>query len=128
MLRWQARATAGRLEDAKPGLEVPLHALLDSERDAIVKLAEGWGEIDLSHRKLAHRGFRLDLVHASESTVLRVLTAAGMHLPGPPKRATQRHDVDVWVIRAPDPNPSCAAAPLAGLREQVRPVPSEETW
>jgi putative transposase len=86
VLRWQARAAAGRLDDTKPGLDAPLHALLDSEREAIVKLAEQWGGIDLSHRKLAHRGSRLNLVHASESTVLRVLTAAGMHLPGPPKR------------------------------------------
>jgi transposase-like protein len=47
-----------RLDDAKPGpLEAP-HALLDSERVAIVKVAEDWGEIDRSHRKLAHRGSR----------------------------------------------------------------------
>lgn len=38
------------------------------------------------HRKLAHRGSRLQLVHASESTVLRVLTGAGLHLPGAPPR------------------------------------------
>ena len=45
-----------------------------------------WGEIDRSHRKLAHRGSRLDLVHVSESTVLRVLTAEGIALPGNPRR------------------------------------------
>jgi putative transposase len=81
VLRWQTRAVLGRLDDAKPGPEVPLHALLDWERAAIVKLAEEWGEVDLSHRKLAHRGSRLDLVHVAESTVLRVLVAAGVHLP-----------------------------------------------
>ena len=81
VLRWQARAALGRLDDAKPGPDVPVHALLDWERAAIVKLAEEWGEVDLSHRKLAHRGSRLDMVHVSESTLLRVLVAAGVHLP-----------------------------------------------
>jgi len=52
------------------------------EKDAICKLAEEWGEAGRSHRKLAHRGSRLEIVHASESTVLRVLTDAGVHLPG----------------------------------------------
>lgn len=86
VLRWLGRAAAGRLEDAKPGPEVPLHALLDWERSAIVKLAEEWGEVDRSHRKLAHRGSRLDLVYVSESTVLRVLVAEGVHLPERPAR------------------------------------------
>jgi transposase InsO family protein len=86
VLRWQARAVAGRLADAKPGPDIPLHALLDWEREAIVKLAEDWGEIDRSHRKLAHRGSRLDLVHVSESTVLRVLEAEGIALPSRPGR------------------------------------------
>jgi hypothetical protein len=37
LLRWQGRAALGHLDDAKPGpLEAP-HALLDSERVAIVK-------------------------------------------------------------------------------------------
>jgi hypothetical protein len=56
LLRWQARATIDRLDDAKPGPDEALHALLAWERDAIVKVAEEWGEIDRSHRKLAHRG------------------------------------------------------------------------
>ena len=58
-----------------PQLDVPLHALLDHERAAIIKLTEEWGEIDHSHRKLAHRGSRLGVVHVSESTAGRVLTA-----------------------------------------------------
>jgi putative transposase len=86
LLRWSARAAIGRLEDAKPGPDVPLHALLDWERDAIIKVVEEWGEIDRSHRKLAHRGSRLGVVHVSESTVLRVLETAGMRLPGLPGR------------------------------------------
>ena len=42
--------------------------------------------MDQSHRKLAHRGSRLAVVHASESTVLRVLAEAGIHLPSAPPR------------------------------------------
>ncbi|MGH3379400.1 MAG: transposase [Actinoallomurus sp.] len=86
LLRWTVRAAEDRLADATPGPDVPVHALLDSERDAIVKLAEQWGEIDRSHRKLAHRGSRLDIVHVSESTVWRVLVAAGIVLPAAPAR------------------------------------------
>jgi len=86
LLRWATRAAAGRLADAKPGPDVPVHALLDWEREAILKLAEDWAEIDRSHRKLAHRGSRLDIVHVSESTVWRVLVAAGVILPAAPAR------------------------------------------
>jgi transposase InsO family protein len=86
VLRWLDRATHNRLVDARPGPEVPAHALLDWERAAIVKLTDEWGEIDRSHRKLAHRGSRLELVHVSESTVLRVLAAEGVHLPERPTR------------------------------------------
>jgi transposase InsO family protein len=81
VLRWAVRAAAGQLVDAKPGPQVPVHALLDFERQAILDIAEAWGQIDRSHRKLAHRGSRLNLVHVSESTVWRVLVAAGIVLP-----------------------------------------------
>jgi len=64
----------------------PVHGILPAEREAILALYEEWGQIDRSHRKLAHRGSRLDLVHVSESTVLRVLTAEGIVLPGNPPR------------------------------------------
>ncbi len=84
--RWAARAAAGRLADAKPGPGTALHTLLDWEREVIVKLAEEWGEIDRGHRKLAHRGSRLGLVYVSESTVWRVLVAAGVVLPAAPAR------------------------------------------
>ena len=94
VLRWRARAEAGRLADARPGPVEALHALLDSERAAIVKTAEDWGEIDRSHRKLAHRGSRLEAFYASESTVLRVLTAEGVHLPAPAPRT--RPDKRPW--------------------------------
>jgi putative transposase len=46
------------------------------EREAIVVLAEDWGEVDRSHRTLARRGSRLERVYVSESTVLRVLDTA----------------------------------------------------
>ena len=49
-------------------------------------VAEDWAEIDRSHRKLAHRGSRLGAFYASESSVLRVLTAEGVHLPERPPR------------------------------------------
>jgi putative transposase len=51
-----------------------------------VALFEAWGEIDRSHRKLAHRGSRLGLVHVSEATLRRVLAAGGLVLPGQPHR------------------------------------------
>ncbi len=83
--RWRARQRVDRLEDARPG-GVVLHGLLDWEKAAILDLFEAWGSIDRSHRKLAHRGSRLGVVHVSESTVLRVLTAEGLVLPGNPHR------------------------------------------
>ncbi|MGP3921534.1 transposase, partial [Nonomuraea sp. 10N515B] len=86
VLRWQTRAVVGRLDDAKPGPEIALHALLPWEREAIVKIAEDWLGIDRSHRKLAHRGSRLEAFYASESTVLRVLHAAGVVVPERPAR------------------------------------------
>ena len=52
--RWQARRAAGTLDDDAPGGN-PIHALLAWEVEAILALAEEWGEIDRSHRKLAHR-------------------------------------------------------------------------
>lgn len=93
MLGWQSRARAGTgLDDAAPGPQPgeALHALLDWETDAVVDLAKEWGRVDLSHRKLAHRGSRLGAVFVAESTVLRVLTAAGMHLPGLPQVREKR--------------------------------------
>ena len=83
--RWFDRRAAGTLDDARPDV-TPLHALLPAERAAILDLFEAWGDVDRSHRKLAHRGSRLQLVHVSESTVPRVLAAEGLMLPGNPAR------------------------------------------
>ena len=82
--RWADRRGADRLEDGVGGN--PVHGLLDWERAAIVELFEAWGQVDRSHRKLAHRGSRLDLVHVSESSVRRVLAAEGLVLQGHPRR------------------------------------------
>lgn len=100
--RWLDRRAAGTLADRAPG-GAPLHGLLDGERDAIVGLFEAWGDIDRSHRKLAHRGSRLSLVHVSESTVLRVLTAEGLTLPGnPPREPTPRRPWPDWLEWKPN--------------------------
>jgi putative transposase len=83
--RWQARRAAGKLADRAPGGH-PVHGLLAGERAAIAALFDAWGEIDRSHRKLAHRGSRLGVVHVSESTMRRVLAAEHLVLPGNPPR------------------------------------------
>jgi putative transposase len=82
---WTARREQDRLADLSPGGH-PLHGLPAGERAAIIELFEAWGGIDRSHRKLAHRGSRLDLVHVSESTMRRMLAAEGYVLPGNPPR------------------------------------------
>jgi hypothetical protein len=68
--RWRARAGQGRLDDRPPGGH-PVHGLLDWEVAEILALAEEWGPIDRSHRKLAHRGSYLGRVWVSPSTVDR---------------------------------------------------------
>lgn len=100
--RWTKRAGAGQLDDARPGPSEATHALLEAEREAIIDIAEAWAEIDRSHRKLAHRGSRLQAFYASESTVLRVLQAAGMRLPGPaPREPLPRRAWPEWAELVP---------------------------
>ncbi|MGO9500009.1 MAG: integrase core domain-containing protein [Streptosporangiaceae bacterium] len=95
--RWALRRAAGQLQDAVPGGH-PVHGLLAWERAAIVELFEAWGEVDRSHRKLAHRGSRLALVHVSESTVARVLLAENLVLPGnPPREPVPRTPWPDWL-------------------------------
>jgi putative transposase len=72
--RWYERREAGRLEDHRCGAGA-VHGLLASERAAIIALFDAWGEIDRSHRKLAHRGSYEQLVWVSPATVRRVLAA-----------------------------------------------------
>jgi putative transposase len=77
--RWRTRRGEGRLGDQAAGGH-PVHALLAEEVDEILALFEAWGEVDRSHRKLAHRGSYLQTVWVSPSTVKRVLAAQGLHL------------------------------------------------
>jgi putative transposase len=100
--RWQIRRGTARLADAPPGGH-PLHGLLAWERAAVLELFDSWGEIDRSHRKLAHRGSRLDRVHVGASTVRRVLAAEGLALPGnPPREPTPRSPWPEWLEWKPN--------------------------
>lgn len=99
MLAWRSRLSQGRgLADELPGPATgeALHALLGWEIDAVLDIAKTWASIDLSHRKLAHRGSYLGRVFVAESTVLRVLTRAGMHLPGIPKVRDEPRGKKSW--------------------------------
>ena len=102
---WQRRRREDGLEglvDQAPGGGA-VHGLLDSEREAIVELFEAWGGIDRSHRKLAHRGSRLCLVHVSESTVRRVLADHGLILPGPaPREPAEKKPWPDWLEWKPN--------------------------
>jgi len=75
----------GSLEDRDPGGGA-VHGLLSWEEAEILDLIEEWGQIDRSHRKIAHRGSRLGVVFVSPSTVLRVALKHKVQLPGEPYR------------------------------------------
>ena len=79
--RWRRRRDHGGLEDGKPGSAV--HGLRPEEVSAIIELFETWGDVDRSHRKLAHRGSYVGLVWVSPATVRRVLAAHGLVLKRP---------------------------------------------
>jgi putative transposase len=79
--RWAARRAEGTLDDRAPGGN-PIHALLGDEEQAIVELFNEWGPVDLSHRKLAHRGSYIGRLWVSPSTVDRVLARHGLRLRG----------------------------------------------
>jgi len=82
--RWQRRQGDGTLADRRPGGN-PIHKLLDWEQAAIVELYTTWGPVDMSHRKLAHRGSYTNTVWVSPSTVDRVLARHGLALKGDPR-------------------------------------------
>jgi putative transposase len=69
-----------------------MHRLMDWEENQILELFDLWGEIDRSHRKLAHRGSRLGVVFVSPATVRRVLAANKLVLKRPrrPPRGARR--------------------------------------
>ena len=84
--RWRQRLReTGTLEDRDPGGGA-VHGILDWEEQAILDLIETWGEVDRSHRKLAHRGSYTGTVFVSPSTVLRVALKHQVQLPGEPFR------------------------------------------
>ncbi|PZR65633.1 MAG: integrase [Solirubrobacterales bacterium] len=80
-----------------------MHGLLDWEIGEILALAREWGEIDASHRKLAHRGSYEQRVWVSAATVFRVLLAHGQILPHRPAReARARTPWPDWVSYRPN--------------------------
>lgn len=69
--RWRERE--GRLKDLKPGpLNAP-HALLEVEKDSILKMALDNNYTDDSHRILAAKGLDLGLFCVSASSVYNVM-------------------------------------------------------
>ena len=100
--RWIGRRAGGRLADAAPGGS-PMHGLLQDEEDQILALYEEWGDVDRSHRKLAHRGSYLHRVWVSPSSVRRVLHLHDKHFrPLPrPGRSARRQFPD-WVEYQPN--------------------------
>ena len=100
--RWRARRRDGDLEDRASGATA-VHALLDSEVEAILEIAEQWGPVDRSHRKLAHRGSYQSLVWVSPSTFRRVLAAHGLVLAQQPARPRRvRAPWPDWLVWEPD--------------------------
>jgi len=99
--RWLGRRAAGELEDHAPGGS-PMHGLLDWEVAEIVRLFEEWGEVDRSHRKLAHRGSYLERVWVSPASVRRVLEREGLRLrPLPRPGRSVRQPFPDWVTYQP---------------------------
>ena len=93
--RWRRRRDADCLGDRKPGSAV--HGLRPEEVTAILDLFERWGEIDRSHRKLAHRGSYIGSVWVSPATVRRVLAAHGLVLKRPRRRVrSHRRPFPEW--------------------------------
>jgi putative transposase len=100
--RWRARRRdAGTLVDQAPGHA--MHALLPEEIAAILDVAEHWGPVDRSHRKLAHRGSYQNLVWVSPATFRRVLVAHGLTLPERQSGSrSERRPWPDWLVWAPD--------------------------
>jgi putative transposase len=94
--RWRARRGRDCLED-RPGGGHAVHGLLESEEAAVVALFEEWGEVDRSHRKLAHRGSYLGKAWVSPSSVKRVLAGQGLYLHARPRVAkSERRPFPEW--------------------------------
>src|SRR6476646_3355658 len=88
--------------DRAPGGH-PVHALLSEEIAAILDVAERWGTVDRSHRKLAHRGSYEHLVWVSPATFRRVLIEHGLTLPEPaPCTRTEKRPWPDWLVWEPN--------------------------
>ena len=100
--RWKHRQVVGELDDARPGGHA-VHGILGWEETEILTLFDEWGPVDLSHRKLAHRGSYLDRVFVSPSTVDRVLARHGLALAENPRpgRSVKKPWPD-WVTWEPN--------------------------
>jgi len=80
-----------------------MHGLLPEEAAEILALFDEWGEIDRSHRKLAHRGSYLGRVWVSPSSVRRVLFLADKHFrPLPRPGRSVRKPFPDWVDYRPN--------------------------
>ncbi len=100
--RWQARRARGKLADHAPGGS-PMHAILAQEAREILALFDEWGEVDRSHRKLAHRGSYLGRVWVSPSTVRRVLHEADLHFRARPRPSkSKRRPFPAWADYTPN--------------------------
>lgn len=101
--RWRARCRdTGTLVDRAPGGQ-PMHALLPEEIAAVLDVAERWGTVDRSHRKLAHRGSYEQLVWVSPSTFRRVLIDQGLALPEPqPRSRSAKKPWPDWLVWEPN--------------------------
>jgi transposase InsO family protein len=118
--RWRDRQVLDRLDDL-PGGGHPIHGLLAWEETEILALFEQWGDVDRSHRKLAHRGSYVQRVWVSPSTVDRVLARNGLVLQGVarPSRSAKKPWPD-WIEWRPNQLwcwdashfTACAAAPI----------------
>lgn len=100
--RWIARRAVGALADRAPGGS-PVHGLLQGEAAAILALFDEWGEVDRSHRKLAHRGSYLGRFWVSPSSVRRVLHLADKHFrPLPKPGRSARRPFPEWAEYTPN--------------------------
>jgi transposase InsO family protein len=101
--RWRGRMRdVGTLVDRAPGGH-PVHAILPGEVEAILAVAEQWGTIDRSHRKLAHRGSYTGAVWVAPSTFLRVLAAHGLILPeSATRQPSARKPWPEWLVWEPN--------------------------
>lgn len=101
--RWRCRVAAGTgLDNATPGGN-PLHGLTPAEEAEIIAVFNEWGDIDRSHRKLAHRGSWLGRFWVDPSTVRRVLVRHELSFRRPRRSGrSQRRPWPDWVELAPN--------------------------